>query len=450
MGLVQDDAEAQTSLLQLHSHVTPENIKPYYWSSRGGNAATSSYVPYTAPTDFSPGPSWVWKNEGLEQVRFSPLIDSDMNIYVCSTFRIRKFNSDGDLLWTWHTAEEDGSMSTSPALYKGAILALPQNGQRPTAISIGMGDGAINWKHPFENHQTGGEASSLTVDDDRMFFGANDGGDGTSIVVAANASDGSYLWEYVAGDIMWNFAASAPGDGTLLFSSNCGVAFRISFDGQLIWKTGESYPGVNCGCGGGALGPNGVFYAEFNRPESRDDGFVAAYQVTDGSLLWEQNFERLGGEQYPAVGKLGTDGPLAVVVALGNFANGQAGGANNTVFALDAMTGETLWHSEEEPWYIPFSAGENETHGEGEGFMCRPDPQGIPVIASDGTVYASSSHGGELRAIRDTNGNGIIEDTDVSTFETHNCFLNSPSVAPGMLVAAPCWGPMYVFKETTQ
>ena len=27
-------------------------------------------------------------------------------------------------------------------------------------------------------------------------------------------------------------------------------------------------------------------------------------------------------------------------------------------------------------------------------------------------------------------------------------FLNSPSMAPGLLVAAPCWGPVYTFKQT--
>ena len=37
-----------------------------------------------------------------------------------------------------------------------------------------------------------------------------------------------------------------------------------------------------------------------------------------------------------------------------------------------------------------------------------------------------------------------------SVFSTHMCFLNSPSVAPGMLVAARCWGPMYVFKAESE
>ena len=37
-----------------------------------------------------------------------------------------------------------------------------------------------------------------------------------------------------------------------------------------------------------------------------------------------------------------------------------------------------------------------------------------------------------------------------SVFSTHMCFLNSPSVAPGMLVAAPCWGAMYVFKAESE
>jgi len=295
---------------------------------------------------------------------------------VSGSYTIHKLNSDGDLLWTWRVAEEDGHINTAPSLYRGAILVLPNAEGRPTAISVNMQNGAVNWKRTFENHHIGGEASSLTIYNDTMFFGANDGGQGTSIVVAANASDGNYLWEYVAGDIMWNFAASAPGDGTLLFSSSCGVAFRISFGGQLIWKAGGSYPGEMCGCGGGALGPNGIFYSEFNRGE--EQGIVSARRVEDGSLLWEEHFGQ-SGSQYPAVGRLGADGPLAVVIAVGDGLSvptlpvldagkiASAGPLNNTVIALDAMTGETLWRFVEEPWYHPYAAGETETHGEGEG-----------------------------------------------------------------------------------
>lgn len=472
-------AQLQTSFLQINfeqkhhqnspvqqqgggkRRITPANDDVYYWAGRGGDAAHSSHVPYTAPTNISLGPSWVWANELLEQVRHSPLIDNDSNIYVSTTHRIRKFSSDGDVLWTFEVAAEDGLLVDSPYLYEDTIFALASSGQtgsqlQPTALSINMKDGTLNWKRRFENFLVGLEASSLNVYNGTMFFGSFDSGEsGVTKVVAASASDGSYLWEYKVTEVLWNFSPSTPGDGTLLFSSTCGAAFRISFNGQLMWKAGRSHPGEHCGTGGGAVGPNGVFYAEFS--DHSGAGYISAHQIEDGTLLWEKQFA-LGGLQYPAVGHLGTEGPLAVVIALGDplrppqppqvdaLAIASRGPLRNSVFALDAMTGETIWYSDEEPWYHTYGAGELEEHEEGQP-MCWPDPQGIPVIAGDGTVYASSSHGGALRAIRDANGNGVIEPSEVSVFETRHCFLNSPSVAPGMLVAAPCWGPMYVFKH---
>merc|ERR1711992_397734 len=84
--------------------------------------------------------------------------------------------------------------------------------------------------------------------------------------------------------------------------------------------------------------------------------------------------------------------------------------------------------------------------------ICLPDNQGIPVISGDGTVYASSSHHGHLRAIKTKSVDGAaagearkLVATVESIFKPGNAFLNSPSLAPGMLVAAPCWGPTYVF-----
>jgi len=471
LGLLQISLELKQPREQLEGwkqKMTPESIDAYYWSGRAGDAAHSSHVPYAAPANFSSGPSWVWENDLLEQVRFSPLIDNDMNIYVSTTHRLRKFSSDGDVLWTWEVAAEDGKVTDSPYLYQGAIFVLVtlSTDAKPKVISLDMSDGTVIWSRVFENQLAGGEASSVNVYNDIVFFGSHEPGEmGVTSVVAASASDGSFLWEYKVGEVLWNFSPSTPGDGTLLFSSSCGAVFRISFDGQLIWKAGRFHPGMMCTPSGGAVGPNGVFYAEFGSGSPADDGFVAAHQIKDGSLLWEKQFE-LSGSQYPAVGRLGSNGPLAVVVAMGdnlvpplpsfaqNFADAvimgsHDGSLRNVIYALDAMTGETLWHSEEEPWNHSYAAGETEEH-EMPGEVCWPDPQGIPVIAGDGTVYASSSHGGALRAIRDANGNGVIEPSEVSIFETNHCFLNSPSVAPGMLVAAPCWGPMYVFKDSSQ
>ena len=45
---------------------------------------------------------------------------------------------------------------------------------------------------------------------------------------------------------------------------------------------------------------------------------------------------------------------------------------------------------------------------------------------------------------------GIIENSEVSFFPTPCAFLNSPSLASGLLVADPCWCDMYVFKNDSE
>merc|ERR1719436_715945 len=137
---------------------------------------------------------------------------------------------------------------------------------------------------------------------------------------AMNASNGDYLWEYVADEVVWNAVPATPGDGTLLFASSCGGASRITFGGQLIWRVGVPRTDTDtfCSTGGGSVGPNGVFYTEYTRPDH--SAHVSAYQISDGKLLWERNFGTdYSGGQYPAVGRLGANGPLAVVVAIGDM-----------------------------------------------------------------------------------------------------------------------------------
>jgi len=441
----------------------------YYWSRRGRGLRTDSYSPHTAPRNFSAGPTWVWQNEFKEMVRHSPLIDTDLNIYVATGVRLRKFDSNGHLQWMWHAAPTQ-HLQDSPTLYNGNIFTVikEEEDSAVTLMSMSMSTGMVNWQRHLHGAKKGLDSEALLITNNTMFFGARTLiADGTDTVIAANVSDGSVLWKYVVGETMWNFSPSTPGDGTLLFSSSCGAVFRLSFQGELIWKAGQSHPGVICGVSGGALGPNGIFYAEYTEAihltsalnfNSVNDT-LAAYNVTDGSLVWKRNLPYRAA-QYPAVGKLGRDGPLAVVAPLGDnpqkpwpklaeatFLKANGGTMRNFVMALDAGTGETLWISEDTPYPDLVAAGDRDEHNATDGEVCYPDAQGIPLIAGDGTVYTSSSHHGDLRAIRDSNNDGVISPSEVSTFKTGQCFLNSPSIAPGMLVAAPCWGPMYVFKS---
>ena len=47
---------------------------------------------------------------------------------------------------------------------------------------------------------------------------------------------------------------------------------------------------------------------------------------------------------------------------------------------------------------------------------------------------------GRLYAIKDSDGDGLISEDEVSAFNTGNSFQASPALAPGMLVVAPCDG----------
>eukprot|EP00930_Biecheleria_cincta_P019952 TRINITY_DN150_c0_g1_i6.p1 TRINITY_DN150_c0_g1~~TRINITY_DN150_c0_g1_i6.p1 ORF type:complete len:488 (-),score=64.01 TRINITY_DN150_c0_g1_i6:51-1514(-) len=448
------------ALMQSASGIGPE---AYYWSSRGGDPATSSSVSYVAPSNFSRGPSWVWQNELKEQVRHSPLIDADKNIYVSTTTRLRKFTSNGDIMWTWHAAP-DTRVSAAPALHNGRIYVVNVNKATrvPTVFSISMLSGIVHWNKTYGNIVQSGDAESVKVFNDTIIFGAITNklySKGTDTVIAASAADGTMLWQYAADAIMWNFSPSTPGDGSILFSGSCGTVFRISSEGDLIWKAGPSSNPDHpfCTMAGGALGPNGVFYSMYSVNSSSNNNKLAAYNVTDGALLWSKHLP-YHALQYPAVGHLGAQGPLVVAVPLGDGLSAdpmagaaklaRAGGAlRNMVLVVDAATGQTMWQSEERPWPHAMAAGEFDEHNVTDGAMCLPDPQGIPVISGDGTIYTSSSHHGDLRALRDADGDGTISQWEISVFKTGKCFLNSPSLAPGMLVAAPCWGPMYVFKE---
>jgi len=284
-------------------------------------------------------------------------------------------------------------------------------------------------------------------------------------VVALNSSDGDLLWEYQLDEAVWNFAPASPGDGTLLMGGSCGSVWKLSSAGELLWRAGPAPPEKNAFCtpGGGALGPNGIFYNLYSRSMSfiGGEGIISAHRVSDGSLLWEKKMPMRGG-QYPAVGQLGPDGKLAVALPLGDnpgppmmpekaeeaIVAKVTGPLRNAVYTLDATTGDLLWQSEEEPYGLLAGAGEREEHNPDDGENCWPDAQAIPLIAGDGTVFSASSHNGQLRAMKDRNSDGVIDPSEVSIFETHRCFLNSPSAAPGMLVAAPCWGPVYVFKAS--
>merc|ERR1719341_1111995 len=235
-----------------------------------------------------------------------------------------------------------------------------------------------------------------------------------------------------------------------------------------------------CSTGGGAVGSNGVYYTEHSKGHWQFQAIINAYLIETGEVLWTRTFAGYWGGQYPAVGPLGKDGRLALVIAIGTgpailpapifmlpWLHKQymrkhwvrkallAPTWPAATLALDAKNGSTIWKWEEKGWDHWAARGDEDKNmvkrwreGSPEGAICLPDPQAIPVITGDGFVYSSSSHGGNLTVIfGDENGDGIIEPEETTAFAPRMAFLNSPSFAPHMLVAATCWGKVQVFKN---
>lgn len=471
--------------MKLHYELTEKSDEGYYWAKRGGDRFTSSSVNWSVP-DISQTPSWIWPNLDHEQARHSPLIDDHLDIYVTTTTKVRKFDQLGNLLWTWHQGEK---MVTAPTLYRGKIYCLAGCGSDKMHIyAIHMENGTVDWNVTMSG-RCGLEANSLLAVRSTLVMPFADPSDpvlragGANGLRAVSTGNGTHLWDFQTDDIFWNFAPSAIDDSSLIFSASCGAVYRLSLStGQVIWKVSSPHPDpwpFMCGTGGGAIGPNGIFYAESNVNKSAKAGRVAAYDASNGQKLWQKNMdEGYEGIHYPAVGRLGPNGKLAVVVGVGQNtglppllkgeatqkyltdpefrAEMQVPHFNNRVMALDAATGETLWQYDEPVWDHFGAAGDEErvffepgAISSIDGMICLPDAQGIPVINQlDGTVFFSSSHSGNLTAIRDSNNDGIIDASEVKNFAPGIAFLNSPSMAPGLLVAAPCWGPVYTFKQT--
>ena len=63
--------------------------------------------------------------------------------------------------------------------------------------------------------------------------------DGLLKVFGFNAVNGDPLWDFKPDGALWNFKADFPGDGTIVFQTWDGQAYRCRLsDGEMIWKAG--------------------------------------------------------------------------------------------------------------------------------------------------------------------------------------------------------------------
>jgi len=272
--------------------------------------------PYAVTRNLAGAPTWSWKDEHKDVVRFTPLIDDEKNIYFGTLGgRLYKFTADGALVWKHQT---QGSIPTVPSLMGGSLFFNRRDGY---VLALDMETGRELWASKISNY-TGGDTACVFAIDGLVISATQIGAvvipgsaENNNAVVAVHAANGSHAWTFSHAWPTFNFQASSPGDGTLVFQDRAGGLYRLGLaNGSLIWESGiRDRTPPDFSTGAAVVGPNGIVYVASNY---RSRGIIHAYALTDGKLLW-RNEVGLDVNQAVAVGKLAGSERLSVVAGVG-------------------------------------------------------------------------------------------------------------------------------------
>jgi len=428
----------------------PPRPGEYHWPGQHGRTGQCGMSAHAGPTDLNASLAWSWHHpEGKYHTQIYGLsVDDARDLYVTTDTAMWKLSPAGEALWTFtpprravpSTRGRVATIFSAASILDGRVHFTTLDG-RFWAVSMRTGEElwsrvvceAINYDNGFVAAHGGVvvAASDATFKIDR---------ESNTVVRAVNATDGSPLWAYEPEAPLWNFLASFPGDGTVLYQDFRGMAYRHRLlDGALIWKAGGRDGSWTDG--GPLLAGNGVFYAVSARMEEMGlPGAMQARLVSDGSLLWEACLP-LPPNNEPAFGTPAGHGRPAVV---------QPGGWQGTRFgptgvqALDAETGELQWS-----WQGP-SQAHHRQRGDAEGVEERrragasetyvTNPFSAAAMDAAGTVYLGHEDG-LFFGLRDSDGDGFVAGPgEVFSFDTGAAFVgsSSPVVVPGLLAVANC------------
>lgn len=466
------------------AHGEAEALTRDFWTGRGGDSSRTGASPYAVGVwkNKEEGPTWSFTKSALH-LKSVPLIDYARNVYLTSSEgHIYKFSESGHSLWNYSSPVR---LSGYPTISEGSMFFVADNGE---LRAIDMNWGKLRWK---KRHGpcSAADGSSVTANQDVVVFALS----GSSScrhndrIIAVSSKTGSLMWTYIPDD-PFHGLLPALHDDSVIFAAASGRAYRLELaTGKEIWKTDGPglHPAMDVRSTSTIIGPNGVVYVSTGAdPEARPNGafgapivYLRALNLTSGKVLWSVSC----AGSTPTVGQLhpSQDGPLSVVVAiLGDSCpsvNGQffeVPVRRSRLIALDAINGTRLnWT------FAPADFRRNEHRGLKDRRVahemkaletseeeipagvvlktdktspgCMPQSLSDPILAGDGTVYMSSK-GGDFYAIRDQDGDGIINTTaesgEVVKISTGGKSWHSLGIATGMLVASSCDG-VRVFKD---
>eukprot|EP00438_Fugacium_kawagutii_P012925 Skav226148 [mRNA] locus=scaffold1065:161413:170002:- [translate_table: standard] len=198
---------------------------------------------------------------------------------------------------------------------------------------------------------------------------------GATYLVALDANTGRRLWKKRP---EWRWLAYLV-DNSILFADSLGAVYRLNAtDGSTLW----SHPAPQhaaMSTGGLTTSPNGIAYVTSNAQDPSvgvTKGFLSAYFITDGHLLWQKAL------------------PM-------NLGLAEAGDSGHRPQPSDAIPGLTRIH------------GSLAVASWGSGEICAvsfpadvADSFANPAIGGDGSVYIAGA--GELRPPRWRGSTGMV------------------------------------------
>eukprot|EP00404_Azadinium_spinosum_P001222 CAMPEP_0180425230 /NCGR_PEP_ID=MMETSP1036_2-20121128/5155_1 /TAXON_ID=632150 /ORGANISM="Azadinium spinosum, Strain 3D9" /LENGTH=510 /DNA_ID=CAMNT_0022430711 /DNA_START=33 /DNA_END=1562 /DNA_ORIENTATION=+ len=464
-------------------------LDSYFWPTAHGHYKHYGVSAFPGPFNLTTSLAWSWEHPDgqYNDMPMGAAIDDKNNVYVSADQGIYKLNPDGKLVWRYNPGNAPGRSNNlvpdSPSLYNGAVLCDTVDGR---VYSLDMETGKVNWLRqvaPSIGMDTGVvavHAGVVVVETD-----ASDGSCRSLYVRGLNVTNGNELWRFEPDNPLWDLMAQFLDDGTFVFQDLTGKVYRNRLsDGSNIWKSG-GWPG-SWTDGTQGLGPNGLVYGVNTNGcgGSHCHGYLSAYKVTDGSLVWQKDVPRPPNSS-PVVGRLGKGDRLSVVMPIGQQPSCDPAGSRvfehfpylralpwslqllaqgaAQLVALMQGDGQQAWTGNEDQMtdIMTFDAENGDLQwvwrgptwkrlqcpGDEKGFLTRmflgvrtascPTPWGAPRIGTDGTVYAGNQNG-FFYAINDWNSDGQIDPVkEVSAFDCEAEFSSAGSAhGDGMVVMA--------------
>jgi DNA-binding beta-propeller fold protein YncE len=228
----------------------------------------------------------------------------------------------GSPIWTTQEGGLDGNAiatAVTGSLDGGRIYV--EAGFEFQTMAFDTADGSLRWASRLEDAYA--TESIVTSSDGETVFVAGEDSDGSYAVVAYAASDGTALWRVNRGSPFLGrprLAVTPTGNTVLLTGETSDNFFVWALDGGTghnVWRSRYDGPGAEdfpTGITISADGARAFVSGGSRRRHSYAYSYAtAAFDTTDGSLLWVSRFgSRLGGDHFAGAIAAGPQGDVYV------------------------------------------------------------------------------------------------------------------------------------------